>query len=181
MLAAADLVNKWEPFAHQSGNLTVTRAYCSFLLILFVHAFFAVCRFILHTYVPLFWQTYSVRRELQQNLPSANPLTKGHLLSWDTFAWHGLVINCKCPVIREQLSNMDRGYANHKIFCLLFGMRGQFASCEYPLNINFNSEKADFIDLARNLLCGSAQNGRGGAGSNTWALICFPTTESVHG
>ena len=36
-------------------------------------------------------------------------------------------------------------------------MRGQFDSCEYPLIISFDSTSADFIDLAQNSLCSSAQ------------------------
>ena len=80
---------------------------------------------------------------------------KGQLLSRDAFARHRLVFNCKCPVIRGHLPNMDGGQANHKIFHPLPGIRGQFASCEYPL-INFYSSGADFIDLAWNLPCGSA-------------------------
>ena len=46
---------------------------------------------------------------------------------------------------------MDSGQANYKIVCPLPGRWGQFASCEYPLNINFCSCSAGFIDLAWNL------------------------------
>ena len=89
------------------------------------------------------------------------PSEKGHLLSWDTFALHRLVFSHKRPVIRGHLPNVDRGQANHKIFCLLCGMRGQLASFEYSLNINFCACNAHFIDLARNLLCGFSTNGTG--------------------
>ena len=41
-------------------------------------------------------------------LLSADPLTKGHVVSWDTFAQHGLVFSGKHPVIRGHLLNVDR-------------------------------------------------------------------------
>ena len=47
---------------------------------------------------------------------------KGHLLSWASFARHGLVFNCTHPVVREYLPNTDRGEANHKIFDPLPGV-----------------------------------------------------------
>ena len=62
---------------------------------------------------------------------------KRTLLSWDTFVWHGFVFNCKFPVIRGHLLNADSGQANHRIFHPLPSVRGQFASCEYPLIVNF--------------------------------------------
>ena len=52
---------------------------------------------------------------LQQNLPSADPLTKGHLLSWDTFAKHELAFNCKCLAIREHPQIADSRQVNHKL------------------------------------------------------------------
>ena len=83
---------------------------------------------------------------------------KGHLLSWDTFAQHGLVFNFfKRPAIRGYLPDADSGQEDHEIFHPLPGVRGQSASCEYPLITDFYSPAADFIDLAWNLPCGSAQ------------------------
>ena len=82
---------------------------------------------------------------------------KGHLLYWNTFAWHRLLFNCKHPVISRHLLNVDSGQANYEIFCPLPGVRGQFASCEYPHKINFYSHSADFIDLVWNSPCGSAR------------------------
>ena len=82
--------------------------------------------------------------------------TEEHLLSWDPFAWHRLAFNCKRPVIRGHLPNADSGQANHKMVRPLPGMRRQFASCKYPLKINFNSPSADFIVLLQNLPCSSA-------------------------
>ena len=103
---------------------------------------------------------------------------KGHLLSRDTFARHGLVFNCKCPVIRGHLPNMANGQANHKIFLLLPGRRGQFASCENLLNVNFYSPNADFIDLTQNSLCGSAWMVE--AKREAMHELCFSALESVH-
>ena len=82
---------------------------------------------------------------------------KGHLLSWDTFAQHGLVFNCKRPVIRGHLPNALSRQANHDTFHPLPGVRGQIASCEYLLIINFYSASADFTDLAQNSLGDSAR------------------------
>lgn len=47
--------------------------------------------------------------------------------------------------------------ANHKLFHPLPGMRGLFASCEYPINTDFYSPSADLTEQARNSLSGSAQ------------------------
>ena len=66
-----------------------------------------------------------------------------------------LVFNCKRPAIRGHLLDADRGQGNHEIFHPLPGI--QFANCKYPLNIDFYSHSADFIDLAQNLPCGSAR------------------------
>ena len=66
-------------------------------------------------------------------------------------------IGCERPVIRGHLSNVYGGKANQENFHPLPGVMGQFASCEYPLNIDFYSTSAVFIDLARNSPCGSAQ------------------------
>ena len=74
-----------------------------------------------------------------------------------TFARHGLVFNCRRPVIRGHLLNADWGQTNPQSFCLLAGVRGQFASCEYPLNINLYSDSTDLTDLARNSPCVSAR------------------------
>ena len=46
---------------------------------------------------------------IQKNLPPADPLTKGLLLSWDTLARYGMVFNCKHAVIRGHLPNTDSG------------------------------------------------------------------------
>ena len=60
-------------------------------------------------------------------------------------------------MIRGHLLNVDSGQANHKMFHLLPGVRGQFVSCQYPFNVYFYLPIADFIDPAWNSPCGSAQ------------------------
>ena len=52
---------------------------------------------------------------VQKDQPSADPLMKAHLLSWDTFAPHRLIFNCKRPVIEGHLLNVESGQANHKM------------------------------------------------------------------
>ena len=54
-------------------------------------------------------------------LLSADPLTKGHLLSCDTFAWHGLVLNCKSPVIRGCLPITDKQITKFSVRYLASG------------------------------------------------------------
>ena len=58
---------------------------------------------------------------------------------------------------RGHLLNADGRQANYDIFCPLPGLRGQFASCEYPPNISFYSCNADCIDLAQNSPCDIAE------------------------
>ena len=115
-------------------------------------------------------------RDYTKNLPSADPVMKGHLLSRDTFTHHRLIFNHKCPVIRVHLLNADSRQANHNIFCPLPGLRRQFASCEFPVNINFYSGSADFIDLLQNSLCGLGIYARGRTRSNASTLF-FNTRE----
>ena len=93
-------------------------------------------------------------------------MTKGHRLSWDTFAWHRLVFNSECSVIRETPVKSGQWTGKSLNFPSVTCKRGQFASCEYPFNIDFNSSSADFIDLAWNLPCIFSTNGKGKTGSN---------------
>ena len=101
------------------------------------------------------------------------PAVLGH------FAWHGLVFNCKHPVIRGHLPNANRGQTNREISHVLPGMRGQFAICEYLLNINFYSSSADFIDLAGNSPCGSGRMVK--VEPEAMHECCFSTLKSIQG
>ena len=64
------------------------------------------------------------------------------------FARHRWVFNCKA------LWSGDT--CRYAIFYPLPGVRVQFASCEYPLDISVYSSSAEFIDLVQNLSCSSA-------------------------
>ena len=50
----------------------------------------------------------------------------------------------------------ERGQENDNIFCPLPGMRGWFATRDYPLNFDCYSPGADFTDLVQKSPCGSA-------------------------
>ena len=63
--------------------------------------------------------------------------------------------------------------------CLLFsaGLRGQFASCEYPLNIDFLLTQCRSNWPNVELAVQFSISGTGVTRSNAWALICFSTPE----